>query len=64
MALHGAAWQGNLRLAHLLVAAGSDVKGPDVEHRNTPAGYARVSLQITRNPACVAVAEYLESDRD
>jgi ankyrin repeat protein len=60
MALHGAAWQGNLRMAQLLVAAGADVTGRDVEHRNTPAGYARVSLRITKNPACIAVAEYLE----
>jgi ankyrin repeat protein len=61
MALHGAAWQGNLRMAQLLVAAGADVRGLDVEHQNTPAGYARVSLKITGNPACTAVAEYLEA---
>lgn len=61
MALHGAAWQGNLRMAQLLVAAGADVRGLDVEHRNTPSGYARVSQKITKNPACAAVAEYLES---
>jgi ankyrin repeat protein len=60
MALHGAAWQGNLHMAKLLVAAGADVNGRDVEHRNTPSGYARVSLKITKNPTCVAVAEYLE----
>jgi len=60
MALHGAAWQGELPLAQLLIAAGADVNGLDVEHRNTPAGYARVALQITKNPACAAVAEYLE----
>jgi ankyrin repeat protein len=59
-ALHGAAWLGDLRMAKLLVAAGADVNGRDVEHRNTPSGYARVSLKITRNPKCIAVAEYLE----
>ncbi len=61
MALHGAAWSGNLTVAKLLVAAGADVGGLDVEHRNTPSGYARVSRRMTNNPACDAVAEYLES---
>jgi ankyrin repeat protein len=60
MALHGAAWNGNLELAKVLVAAGADVHGLDVEHRNTPSGYARVARRITNNPACDAVAEYLE----
>jgi hypothetical protein len=58
--VHGVAWLGDLRMAKLLVAAGADVNGRDVEHRNTPSGYARVSLKITRNPKCIAVAEYLE----
>lgn len=61
MALHGAAWSGNLHMAKLLIAAGADVRGRDVEHRNTPAGYARVSRRITGNPGCDAVAEYLET---
>lgn len=61
MALHGAAWQGNLRMAKLLIAAGADVDGRDVEHQNTPSGYARVSRRITGNPDCDALAEYLES---
>ena len=60
-ALHGAAWNGNLALAKLLVEAGADVRGLDVEHRNTPAGYARVARRITNNPDCDAVAEYLEA---
>jgi ankyrin repeat protein len=61
MALHGAAWNGNLELAKLLVSAGADVQGLDVEHRNTPAGYARVARRITNNPDCDVVAEFLES---
>lgn len=61
MALHGAAWSGNLELAKLLVSAGADVHGLDVEHRNTPSGYARVARRITNNADCDLVAEYLES---
>jgi ankyrin repeat protein len=60
MALHGAAWSGDLARAKLLVAAGADVYGRDIEHQNTPSGYARVARRITNNPACDAVAEYLE----
>jgi ankyrin repeat protein len=59
-ALHCAAWQGDLRMAQLLVDAGADVKARDLEHDNTPAGFARVSLIVTGNPHCRAVAEYLE----
>ena len=61
MALHGAAWNGNLELAKLLVSAGADLRGLDVEHRNTPSGYARVARRITNNADCEVVAEYLES---
>ncbi len=61
MALHGAAWNGNLRMAQLLISAGADVHGRDVEHQNTPSGYARVSRRITGNPDCDVVAEYLEN---
>lgn len=61
MALHGAAWNGNLALAKLLVAAGADVHGRDVEHQNTPSGYARVARRITNNPDCDGVADYLEA---
>ena len=64
MALHGADWQGNLRMAQLLVAAGADVHGRDVEHRTRLSGYARVSLKITRTAACIAVAEHLEALRE
>ncbi len=60
MALHSAAWNGNLALAKALVAAGADLRGLDAEHRNTPSGYARVARRITNNPDCDAVAEYLE----
>jgi ankyrin repeat protein len=60
-ALHCSAWQGDLRMTQLLVDAGADVKARDLEHDNTPAGFARVSLIVTGNPHCRAVAEYLEN---
>jgi ankyrin repeat protein len=58
--LHSAAWEGNLRMVKLLVEAGADISARDREHQGTAADFARVSIEVTRNPACVAVAEYLE----
>jgi ankyrin repeat protein len=58
-ALHEAAWQGDLRMAQILVAAGADVTARDEEHDATPRGWAETSLEITHNPACAPVAEYL-----
>ena len=60
-ALHSAAWEGDLRMARLLVAAGADVQARDAEHHNTPAGWARVAVQVTNNPRCADVADYLDS---
>ena len=60
-ALHSAAWEGDLRMAKLLVAAGADVHLGDMEHHGTPANFARAALEITNNPACQAVADYLDS---
>jgi ankyrin repeat protein len=60
-ALHSAAWEGDLRMARLLVAAGADVQARDAEHHNTPAGWARVAVDVTNNPRCAEVADYLES---
>ena len=59
--LHSAAWEGNLALVKLLVEAGADVRALDHEHQGTPADWARYSHGVSRNPACLAVAEYLES---
>lgn len=59
-ALHGAAWEGNLELAKLLVEAGADVRALDREHHGTPAQFARVAVDVTNNPRCVEVANYLE----
>lgn len=59
-ALHSAAWEGDLRMAKLLVAAGADLNASDRGHRATPAHFARVAVTVTNNPACAEVADYLE----
>jgi ankyrin repeat protein len=58
-ALHSAAWEGDLEMAKLLVAAGADVHAIDREHQGTPEGWARVSIEVTNNPQCAVVADYL-----
>jgi hypothetical protein len=58
-ALHSAAWEGDLEMAKLLVAAGADIHALDREHHGTPEGWARASIEITNNPQCAAVADYL-----
>jgi len=60
-ALHSAAWEGDLRMARILIAHGADARARDAEHHNTPAGWARVSAQVTSNPRCLDVADYLDS---
>lgn len=60
-ALHSAAFEGDLEMVKLLVAAGADIRALDREYNNTPEGFARASIQITNNPQCAAVAEYLAS---
>lgn len=62
-ALHSASWEGDLRMAKILVAAGADLNARDTEHNGTPASFARVAIEVTNNPACRAVAEYLEGLR-
>jgi len=58
-ALHSAAWNGDLRMATLLVEAGADIHVRDSEHNNTPAGWAKVAIEVTNNPDCKEVADYL-----
>jgi ankyrin repeat protein len=58
-ALHSAAWNGDLRMVKLLVDAGADITARDPEHNNTPAGWAKVAIDVTNNPDCKAVADYL-----
>jgi ankyrin repeat protein len=58
--LHSAAWEGNLAMAKLLVAAGADIHARDEEHQGTPAEWARYSMQVADNPNCRLVAEFLD----
>ncbi len=58
-ALHAAAWNGDLRMAQILIAAGADPSLLDEEHKGTPQQWAEVSARITNNPQCVEVEEYL-----
>ena len=58
-ALHSAAWNGDLAMVKLLVAAGADVTARDEEHDNTPSGWAEVSITVSNNPKCKDVLEYL-----
>ena len=58
-ALHSAAWNGDLRMATLLVEAGADIHARDEEHNNTPAGWAKVAIEVTNNLDCKEVADFL-----
>jgi ankyrin repeat protein len=58
-ALHSAAWNGDLRMAKLLVEAGADVSARDDEHNGTPARWAEVAITVTNNPNARDVADYL-----
>jgi len=58
-ALHSAAWNGDLPMVKLLVAAGADVFARDPEHNNTPAGWAQVAMTISNNSKCKDVVDYL-----
>jgi ankyrin repeat protein len=58
-ALHSAAWNGDLKMVTLLVDAGADCTTRDEEHDGTPLGWAETSVEVTNNPDCALVAEYL-----
>jgi ankyrin repeat protein len=58
-ALRSAAWNGDLRMVKLLVEAGADINARDPEHNNTPAGWAEVAIEVTNNPDCKDVVDYL-----
>lgn len=58
-ALHSAAWNGDLEMVRLLVAAGADPAALDEEHHGTPQGWAEVSTTVTNNPKCAEVAAWL-----
>jgi ankyrin repeat protein len=58
-ALHSAAFEGDLEMVKLLVAAGADVRALDREYQGTPESWARAAIEITNNPRCAVVADYL-----
>lgn len=58
-ALHSAAWNGDLRMVKLLVGAGAGIDARDEEHDGTPLAWAQTAIDVTNNPACRAVVEYL-----
>jgi ankyrin repeat protein len=60
-ALHSAAWNGDLRIVQVLVAAGADMNVRDDQYHATPLGWAETSLQVTNNPKCADVVAYLET---
>jgi ankyrin repeat protein len=58
-ALHSAAWNGDLAMATLLVAAGADRTLRDDEHHGTPRDWAETAIDVTNNPRCAAIVAYL-----
>ena len=58
--LHEAAWNGDLRMAQLLMAAGADPALLDGEHQSTPLHWAETALEMTNNPRCAEVGAYLK----
>jgi ankyrin repeat protein len=58
-ALHAAAWNGDLPMVELLVQAGAERSAVDDEHKTTPLEWARVAIDVSNNPKCQAVVEYL-----
>jgi hypothetical protein len=59
-ALHAAAWNGDLRMARLLVEAGADQACRDDQHDGTALDWAATSSEVTNNPTCADVVAYLE----
>jgi ankyrin repeat protein len=60
-ALHSAAWEGNLAMVKILLAAGADLRARDEEYDGTPADWARYSHGVSRNPDCLVVADHLDA---
>jgi ankyrin repeat protein len=58
-ALHSAAWNGDLPMVQLLVGAGADLSARDEEHDGTPLAWAEVAIEVTNNPKCREVVDYL-----
>jgi ankyrin repeat protein len=58
-ALHSAAWNGDVAMVRLLLAAGADPSIRDDEYDATPLGWAETSIEVTNNPRCAEVAAVL-----
>lgn len=58
-ALHSAAWNGDLRMAEILLRAGADPSARDGQYDGTPLGWAETSITVSNNPRCAAVADFL-----
>jgi ankyrin repeat protein len=46
-------------MVKMLVEAGADLAALDDEHGGTPMQWAEVAIDVTHNPACKEVVEYL-----
>lgn len=57
--LHSAAWNGDLAMVKLLVAAGADPEARDKQYDATPLGWAETSIDISRNEKCQEVVDWL-----
>lgn len=60
-ALHSAAWNGDLHMVKLLVAAGADRDATDAQYNGTPRGWAETSIEISNNPKCADVVAYFDA---
>lgn len=60
-ALHAAAWNGDLEMVKILLAAGADLNARDQQYNGTPLGWAEVAGDVTNNPACKTIAAHLRS---
>ena len=58
-ALHNAAWNGDLPMVQMLLAAGADPNALDEQYKATPLGWAETAIDVTHNPKCEEVAAYL-----
>ncbi len=61
-ALHTAAWNGDVRMVRLLLAAGADAAARDAQYAATPLRWAETSVQVTGNAACAEAAAVLRGN--
>jgi ankyrin repeat protein len=60
-ALHSAAWNGDLDMVKLLVAAGADRHARDAQYDAPPRGWAETSIEVSNNPKCADVVAYFDT---